>query len=88
MRLVVTVVLAILITIGCGPLAPDWIVRGPDGLEYRLIECRHIAHCMERADELCQRGWVDKYEGKNPRAIMIRCKSASHGQRLAAFPED
>jgi hypothetical protein len=78
MRLTTTVLALAAVLLACGPRAPDWDVYGSDGLQYRLIECRHMADCLARAHSICkERGWIDNYGGRNPRAIMIRCKNSA-----------
>jgi hypothetical protein len=60
----------------CGPAAPDWNVKDESGLEWRLIQCRHKADCMARANFLCKGPYIDRNGLKNPHEMMVRCREA------------
>ena len=76
------VVVVVMLLAACGPRAPDWNVKDEDGIAWRLIECRHKADCMHRASSMCRNGYVDKYEGQNARAMMVRCKGGDNATDL------
>jgi len=67
------IVIAATVAISCAD-PPVQHFPGPDGNTWHSVRCSIQTDCLRRAGEACPSGYVDKYELRNKREMLIRCK--------------